>query len=101
MQHTSNKHVGNWRLYNYIEHYNEHRNHICRKTTTESVITEHRLSLNHDFDWENVTILSKENFWEKRLISEMLHIKRQSNSSNLQSDTEHLHHAYVSILNKL
>jgi len=39
------------------------------------VITEHRLSPNHDFDWENVTILDKENFWGKHLISEMLHIK--------------------------
>jgi len=42
---------------------NEHKNHICRKTATELVITEHRLSLNHDFDWENVTILDKKSFW--------------------------------------
>jgi len=60
------------------------------------VITKHRLSFNHDFDWESVTILDKESFLGERLISEMLHIKRQSNSLNLQSDTEYLHHAYIS-----
>jgi len=42
--------------------------------------------------------LNKENFFRKRLISEMLHIKRQSNSLNLQS--EYLH-AYVLIVDKL
>jgi len=80
----------------------KHKNHIRRKTDTEwhSVITKHRLNCNHDFDWENVTILDKEKFLMKRLISEMLHIKRQS-SLNLQSDTEYLHHAYVAILDKI
>jgi len=37
----------------------------------------------------------------RRLISKMLHIKRQNNSLILQTDTEYLHHAYVSILNNL
>jgi len=29
----------------------EHRNKINRKTSNTSVITEHRLCHNHDFDW--------------------------------------------------
>jgi len=33
---------------------NEYRNHIRRNTNTESVITDHRTSLNHDFDWDNL-----------------------------------------------
>lgn len=41
----------------------EHRNHIRRNTTTQSVITEHRLSQNHDFEWESVQIL--ENVFEE------------------------------------
>ncbi|EFN67293.1 hypothetical protein EAG_00147, partial [Camponotus floridanus] len=30
----------------------------------------------HAFDWDNVRILDKENFYYKRLVSEMIHIKK-------------------------
>ncbi|XP_071653431.1 uncharacterized protein [Temnothorax longispinosus] len=79
----------------------EHRSHINRITSTQSVVTEHRQNLDHDFDWENVEILDKEKYLSRRLISEMIHIKLQENSINLQNDTDFLHHAYMTILNKL
>ncbi|EZA55146.1 hypothetical protein X777_05276, partial [Ooceraea biroi] len=78
----------------------EHKNHIRRNTDTHSVITEHRLTLNHEFDWENVRILD-ERFLAKRLISEMIYIKLQENGLNLQNDTESLHNVYISFLPKL
>jgi hypothetical protein len=55
----------------------EHRNHIRRNTIQTSVITEHRLQFSHDFDWNNVEVLDEEVQFNKRLISEMIHIKRQ------------------------
>jgi len=55
----------------------EHRNHIRRNVTQTSVITEHRLKFSHDFDWENVEILDEEVYFNKRLISEMIYIKKQ------------------------
>lgn len=79
----------------------EHRNDIRRNNTTHSVITEHRLEFDHDFDWDNVKILDNERFLSKRLVSEMAHIKLQGNALNLQSDTEYLHHGYCSLLSKL
>jgi len=79
----------------------EHRNHINRNTTSQSVITEHRINFSHEFNWDNVEILDKERFLSKRLISEMIYIKRQKNSLNLQSDTECLDDGIISILNKL
>ncbi|KYN35716.1 hypothetical protein ALC56_09916, partial [Trachymyrmex septentrionalis] len=79
----------------------EHRNHIRYKTSTRSVITEHRLLHNHDFQWDDVQILDEEPSYRKRLISEMLHIKKQKNSQNLQTDTESLHKAYIPIINKV
>ncbi|XP_018347291.1 PREDICTED: uncharacterized protein LOC108751554 [Trachymyrmex septentrionalis] len=79
----------------------EHRNHIRYKTSTRSVITEHRLLYNHDFQWDDVQILDEEPSYRKRLISEMLHIKKQKNSLNLQTDTESLHKAYIPIINKV
>jgi hypothetical protein len=79
----------------------EHRNNINRINTPQSVITEHRINCNHEFDWEGIKILDSERYLGRRLVSEMLHIRMQSNSLNLQSDTECLHHAYLSLLKKL
>ena len=76
----------------------EHRNH--RVTSIRSVITNHRVSCNHDFDWDNMRILDSERNYNKRM-SEMLYINRQSNSLNMQTDTEALNHRYIEILNKL
>jgi len=79
----------------------EHKNDINKKSSKHSVITEHRLELNHEIDWENPTILDKEKFYYRRLTSEMIHIKLQNNPLNLQSDTECLHYVYIDILKKL
>jgi len=54
----------------------EHRNHISRNITTQSVIIEHRLQFNHDFDWEDVEILDSERFLGKCLVSKMMFIKK-------------------------
>jgi len=74
----------------------EHRNHIRRNTSQISVITEHRLK--HDFDWENVKILDKEVYSNKRLISEIIFIKKQSKVLNLQRDTELLYPIILGVL---
>ncbi|KAM0732494.1 hypothetical protein ACS0PU_002036 [Formica fusca] len=66
-----------------------------------SVITDHRVSFNHDFDWDNVSVLDNEPWLRKRLISEILHIKRQKNGLNLQTDTEGLPDMYIPVLEKL
>ncbi|KYN38921.1 hypothetical protein ALC56_06681 [Trachymyrmex septentrionalis] len=52
---------------------NEHKNHINRNTTQHSVITQHRIDLGHDFNWDKVHILDKEQILHKRLLSEMIH----------------------------
>jgi len=41
----------------------------------------------HEFDY--FTILNRERFLGKCLISEMLHIQRQKNNLNLQSNTDY------------
>jgi len=77
----------------------EHKNHINRNTSALSVITEHRLQMNHEFDWERVEILDVEKYFNKRIVSEMINIKCQKNGINLQTDTESLDRAYFSVLN--
>jgi len=76
----------------------EHKNHIKRNTTQTSVITEHRLKYSHEFDWENVEILDEEVYFNRRLISEMIHIKKQHKGLNLQKDTEFLDPIYSNII---
>jgi len=74
----------------------EHKNHISRNTTTHSVITEHRLQFNHEFDRDGVEILDVERNYNKRLISEIINIKCQKKGINLQTDIEALDRAYYS-----
>ncbi|EGI59624.1 hypothetical protein G5I_12216 [Acromyrmex echinatior] len=49
----------------------EHRNHI--RWNIHSVISDHRLEEDHEFDWENIAILDEEPQYRKRLVSEMLY----------------------------
>jgi len=66
---------------------NEHKSHIRRNTTQFSVITDHKQKSKHEFDWDNVKILDVESNCNKRLISEMIHIKKQKDGLNAQTDT--------------
>ncbi|XP_070169669.1 uncharacterized protein [Polyergus mexicanus] len=75
----------------------EHKNHIRKNTAQHSVITDHRPN-NHEFAWDEVEVLDEERIYGKRLMSEMIFITRQTNSLNLQSDTENLHHAYLRLV---
>jgi len=72
----------------------EHRNHIKRNSPQTSVITDHRLEFDHKFDWDNVEVLDEEINYNKRLISEMIHIKKQKQGLNLKKDTDLLHPIY-------
>jgi len=43
--------------------------------------------------------MDKKFFWNKRLISKMLHMSKQTKNLNLQSDINFLHDSYFSIIN--
>jgi len=79
----------------------EHYNNIKTDKSKHSVLTEHALNYNHNFDWNNIKILDSESNYNKRLVSEMLHIKEQKNGINSQKDTEFLNESYFCILNEL
>jgi len=79
----------------------EYSNNLKSLSSNLSIITEHILQHSHFFDWENVKILDTESNYYKRSISEMLHIKEQSNGLNAQKDTELLDNAYSDVLDML
>ena len=64
-----------------------------------SVISEHRIDNNHDFYWKNVKILDKEPNCFKRLVSEMIHIKKEDKTINKQTDTTNLNAIYDKYIN--
>jgi len=66
---------------------NEHISDINKKSGSPSVVSNHRLECRHEFEWNNIKILDTESSY-KRLVSEMMYIKKQHNSFNKQSDTE-------------
>jgi len=59
---------------------------------------EHCLEFSHDFDWDKVEILDEKIHFNKKIISEMVHIKKQSYDLNLQHDTESLDSIYFDII---
>jgi len=65
----------------------QHRNNIRKSSPQASLITDHRLEFNHEFDWDNAELLDEEINYNKRLISEMINIKKQRQSLNLKKDT--------------
>jgi len=73
----------------------EHRNNIKNQSGNFSVVTDHRLSFNHNFDWDNPNILHKEKNRKKREIAKMFYIKKFNNTINLQKDTENLNPIYI------
>lgn len=68
---------------------------------TPLVVFCHRLDSNHRVDWKGVSILDTEGSYQKRLISEMIHINRQNFGLNKRSDPDFLSEMYIPILNLL
>jgi len=79
----------------------EHKNNIKLDQSKHSVISEHIIKFSHSFDWNDVKVLDRESKFYKRIISEMIYIKEQKSSLNLNSDTELLDESYFDILKEL
>jgi len=78
----------------------EHSADIKKKNDPPSVISNHRINDNHDFNWIDIEILEHERNYNKRLMFEMLvHIIKQRHGLNKQ--TEFLPEAYYPLLNLL
>jgi len=77
----------------------EHDMDLKKSSGPLSVISDHRLSFNHDF--AGTQILDRESSWYKRSVSEMIHIKRQHHGINKQIDTELLPEIYFPIIRNL
>lgn len=66
----------------------------------KTALAHHHFSMeNHNFNFDDVTILDKEKNWLKRNISEMVFIEINKNNINFKTDTQNLNPFYKSLLN--
>ena len=79
----------------------EHVSDINISSKSPSVISNHRIEENNNFKWDKMDILDVEPSYNKRLISEMVHIKKQKHGINRQNDTESLLELYSDIIHSL
>ena len=56
------------------------------------------MNYNHEFNWEEITIIVRESNYKKRLTSEMIHIKSNPNSINKKEDIYTINKIYFPIL---
>ena len=77
----------------------EHIKNFNKPTNSLSVIScRHKLDNDHTIDWDNTSTLDSEQSYYKRMISEVIHIKRQEKGLNKQSDTERFPEIYLSLI---
>lgn len=81
----------------------EHKSDVRLGRCYRSVLARHTkefIDVEHEFDWDNVTILHSESNERKREFMEMLFIKKQKNLSiNLKTDLDKLNKSYVGMIN--
>ncbi|KYN19992.1 hypothetical protein ALC57_07763 [Trachymyrmex cornetzi] len=76
----------------------EHKSNTTSSISLHSVVAQHQVNFNHKFNWDDIEILDTEPFFNKRLTSEMIFIKKQIHSINKQNDTEKLPESYFPLL---
>jgi hypothetical protein len=79
----------------------EHQADIKKHASNHSVISKHRLSHHHDFNWSQPEILHSEKHTKKREIAEMVFIKKYDNTTNPQRDTDNPTEAHDTTTNNI
>ena len=80
---------------------NEHINNGKLNEKYHNVLTKHKSHSKHEFRWNDIKILHRENNYYKRLFAEMVFIKNQGDKSlNKITDLESLAPSYEPIINK-
>jgi hypothetical protein len=80
---------------------NEHCRDIKKHPSNHSVISNHRSTYGHDFNWKEPKILHCEKHRKKREIAEMFFIKKFNNNINLQKDTDNLNPIYDTLIHRV
>lgn len=81
----------------------QHKNSIKKKISTpnkpNTALSDHAVNNFHNFNFNSPKILHRENNLNKRLIYEMIEIKKSPKSINYKTDIEHLNSVYYNFFN--
>ena len=75
----------------------KHQYDIRTKNTDATKLSEHAITLRHNFDFDNTTRLTTQTNHTKRLIAESIHIHLQPNPVNSKKDKEFISSSYSNI----
>ncbi|EZA48945.1 hypothetical protein X777_12909 [Ooceraea biroi] len=76
----------------------EHMVDVRKSVSDHSVVSKHRVTYDHDFDWSDPLVLHRDEFTRRREIAEMYFIKKQTKPVNLQRDTNNLPGVYDRVI---
>lgn len=76
----------------------QHRHAIDIKDEEHSALAKHAIDHKHVPIWEKVKVLERESNLKRRLVLEMIHIKKTTNCMNKQQDSVMLSTAYQNII---
>jgi hypothetical protein len=75
-----------------------HQNSVVGKNSEKTALKKHAEEERHNFDFNNYKILRQEQNEKKRLVYEMIFIKREKNCVNDKKDIENLSKIYNNLL---
>ncbi|KAI4461480.1 atp-binding cassette abc transporter-related [Holotrichia oblita] len=75
-----------------------HQYTATHNVTAETALSKHSKDRRHNFDFQNTKILKKENNYKKRLIYEMIYIKKDENAVNFRTDIDNLSVIYNNLI---
>ncbi|KAL1493617.1 hypothetical protein ABEB36_009317 [Hypothenemus hampei] len=81
----------------------EHKNDCKmgkKETNNTTALVEHHLGTGHTFKYEETQILAKQRVLKKRLLHQMINIKKERTSINKRTDIENLNVAYYNLITK-
>lgn len=81
------------------EHKNDCRHYLTKQNPT--ALVEHKINTGHSFNFDAIAIIGKQKNYKKRLLNEMIEIKKERNSVNKRTDIENLNAAYYNIIEKI
>lgn len=78
-----------------------HKSNIKFKSIHSTALAKHVLEENHKIDFENPEILDTESNFNKRLISEMMYISKNSRAMNHKTDIQSLSLLYENLITQI
>ncbi|KAG5320400.1 SETMR methyltransferase, partial [Pseudoatta argentina] len=72
-----------------------------QKLIYSTIVSEHQLEHGYELDWENISVLDSEPCFQKRLMSKMIFIKKQTKAINIQNDTDCPKHTFLNIASSI